>query len=83
MNKWYDALIGKSNYEAFRIIWDPKRDLTIKQKKTLVEYHREINDKAVYDKWSKPEAWADNGGSDGGDRRNTETAEDTATDTVA
>lgn len=44
-NKWYKALIGKSNYEAFGIIWSPKRNLTGEQRKRLTEYHQQINSK--------------------------------------
>jgi len=42
-SKWEAALLGKSNYEAFRIIWNPRRDLTPKQRKALTELHKRIN----------------------------------------
>lgn len=43
--QWYNALIGKTYYEAFQIIWNPKRNLNIQQRKALIEYHKKINDK--------------------------------------
>lgn len=42
-NKWHDVLLGKTNYEAFKIIWSPKRNLTGEQRQRLVKYHQEIN----------------------------------------
>jgi len=55
--KWTELLKGKSNYEVFKIIWDPKRDLTPKQRQALVKFHEKINIKTEltpYDKnWWK------------------------------
>jgi len=43
--KWIEALRGKNHYEAFKLIWSPKRNLTGKQRQSLVRLHRQLTDK--------------------------------------
>jgi hypothetical protein len=62
--KWQKKLRGLNNYEAFQIIWSPKRSLTGKQRQALVKLHQEINNadniykqKQLTEKWSDPKSW--------------------------
>jgi hypothetical protein len=64
LDKWRKKLAGVSNYEAFRIIWDPKRPLTGPQRQALSKLHKEINDdkykqkeQQKLDYWGNPESW--------------------------
>jgi hypothetical protein len=64
VSKWEQTLKGKTYAEAFRIIWDPKRDLNIKDRKRLVEYHEWLNNKdrvakqkQLFNKASDPDWW--------------------------
>lgn len=56
-DKWIKALEGKNHFEAFKLIWDPKRNLTPEQRRALVKLHERINNKDLTEKWGKPEAW--------------------------
>jgi hypothetical protein len=43
--KWSEELKGKENYQAYRLIYDLTRKLTIEQRNELWSYWKKINKK--------------------------------------
>ena len=62
MNKWEEALSGKSASEAFTIIWNPKRDLSTAQRKALFDLWKELNVKKYDEKYTDPTWWGETDG---------------------
>lgn len=52
-DKWVEALSGLSNFDAFKIIWDPKRELTNEQRVRLMKLHQSLRSPAKQKAWEE------------------------------
>jgi hypothetical protein len=64
MGTWSERLSRVTAYEAFRLIWDPKRPLDLKQRKALEKFYTDLHDsnkikeqQKLAEEWGRPEKW--------------------------